>query len=205
MQNIHKAKGRITCIPNNPERYISFSVGQFVFKDTFQLMAASLSKLADGYNHFDLTDREFGNKAHLMKRKGIYPYEYIDSFSKFKELLPPIEAFCSKLNDESVSQADYEHAQKIWNKFNCKNMGDYHDIYLKSHVTLLGDVFQTFRETCLKSYELDPAHYFTAPGLSWDALLKYTKAQPDYLHDIDMHLFTEKGMRGGLSMVSKRY
>ena len=84
-------------------------------------------------------------------------------------------------------------------------MGDYHDIYLKSDVTLLGDVFQTFRETCLDSYGLDPAHYFTAPGLSWEAMLKYTKAEPDYLHDIDMHLFVENGMRGGISIVSKRY
>lgn len=84
-------------------------------------------------------------------------------------------------------------------------MGDYHDIYLRSGMTLPGDVFQTFRGTCLKAYGLDPAHYFTAPGFSWDYLLKYTKAQPDFLHDIDMHLFIEKGMRGGISMVSKRY
>ena len=93
----------------------------------------------------------------------------------------------------------------MWAEFNCKNLGDYHDLYLKIDVILLTDVFQTFRKTCLASYKLDPLHYYIAPGLSWDALLKYTKSDLELLTDIDMHLFIEKGMRGGISMVSKRY
>lgn len=104
-------------------------------------MSASPEKLVKGCNSFDLTDKEFGDKAYLMKQKGVYPYEYMDSFSKFKEQLPPIENFYSKLNDESVTAEDYKHAQEVWEKFNCKIMGDYHDIYLRSDFTLLGDVF----------------------------------------------------------------
>ena len=139
-------------------------------------------------------------------RKGVYPYEYIDSFEKFNETeLPPIEKFYKSLNDESIKQTDYEHAQKVWNVFNCKTIGDYHDLYLKTDVVLLADVFQNFRKVCMNAYKLDPLHYYTAPGLSWDALLKLTKIDLELLTDIDQHLFIEKGMRGGISMVSKRH
>ena len=85
------------------------------------------------------------------------------------------------------------------NSFNCKTLGDYHDLYLKTDVVLLADVFQTFRKTCMGSYKLDPLHYYTAPGLSWDALLKHTKIDLELLTDMDMHLFIERGMRGGIS------
>ena len=148
----------------------------------------------------------FGDKTNLILRKGIYPYEYIDSFDKLDELqLAPIEKFYSALTDNSVSPSDYEHAENVWNEFNCKTLGDYHDVYLQTDVTLLADVFQAFRKTCIKAYKLDPLHYYTAPGLSWDALLKCTKIDLELLKDIDMHMFIEKGMRGGISMVSKRH
>ena len=111
-----------------------------------------------------------------LLRKGIYPYEYIDSFERFSETqLPSIDKFYSNLSDENITQKDYEHAQKVWKEFDCKTLGDYHNLYLKSDVTLLADVFQTFRKTCMNTYKLDPLHYYTAPGLLWDALLKYTK------------------------------
>ena len=93
----------------------------------------------------------------------------------------------------------------MWKTFNCKTLGDYHDLYLRTDVLLLADIFQTFRKTCMNNYKLDPLHYYTAPGLSWDALLKYTEIDLELLTDIDMHLFIEKGMRGGISMVSKRH
>ena len=139
---------------------------------------------------FKLTKSAFGDKA------DVHPYEYIDSLDKFN----PIDKFYSKLTDEN-----YTHAQQVWNEFNCKTLGDYHDLYLKTDVVLLADVFQTFRQICMKTYKLDPLHYYTAPGLSWDALLKYTKIDLELLTDMDMHLFIEKGMRGGISMVSKRH
>ena len=132
-----------------------------------------------------------------LLRKGIYPYEYMDSFERFNETqLPSIDKCYSNLSNENITQKDYEHAQKVWKEFSCKTLRDYHDLYLKSDVTLLADVFQTFRKTCMNTYKLDPLHYYTAPGLSWDALLKYTKIDLELLTDIDMHLFIEKGMHG---------
>jgi hypothetical protein len=207
MKSLHKSKGNITCIANNSEKYISFGVGQLKFIDSFQFMSSSLEKLVDSTNvdEFRLINQFFNNKTELIIRKGVYPYEYIDSHIKFNETsLPPIEKFYSSLRDESINQSEYDHAQSVWKSYDCKTLGDYHDLYLKTDVLLLADVFQTFRKTCMNEYKLDPAHYYTAPGLSWDALLKYTKIDLELLTDLDMHLFIEKGMRGGISMVSKR-
>ena len=208
MQKIHKAKGNITCIANNAEKYISFSITQIKFFDSFQFMASSLENLVKATNKsaFKITKSEFGDKTDIILRKGVYPYEYIDNLDRFNETqLPPIDKFYSKRSDEKIKDVDYEHAQKVWNEFNCKTIGDYHDLYLKTDVVLLADVFQTFRKTCMDSYKLDPLHYYTAPGLSWDALLKHTKIDLELLTDMDLHLFIEKGMRGGISMVSKRH
>ena len=118
---------------------------------------------------------------------------------------PPKEVFYSKLSGEHISDSDYDHAQKVWVTFGCFNLGDYTDLYCRTDVLLLADVFESFRKTCQKRYGLDPAHYYTSPGLSWDALLKKTGVSLELLTDYDQHLFIEKGMRGGISMVSKRH
>ena len=130
----------------------------------------------------------------------------MDSWDRFNEpQLPPKEAFYSKLSDEHISDEDYAHAQKVWEVFDCKTLGDYCDLYCCTDVLLLADVFETFRKTCLRQYGLDPAHYYTSPGISWDALLKKTEVELELLTDYDQHLFIEKGMRGGISMVAKRH
>ena len=95
--------------------------------------------------------------------------------------------------------------EKIWNMFNIKNMGDYHDHYLKKDVLLLADVFEKFISTCIKYYELDPCHYFSSPGLSWDAMLKVTAIELEKISDIDQYLFIEKRTKGGISYIAKRY
>ena len=140
-----------------------------------------------------------------MVRKGVYPYDYMDSFEKFNHKLPSKEDFYSILNDQHISNEDYEHAQNVWNKFSLKNMGDYHNLYLKSDILLLADVFENFRNTCLEYYKLDPCHYFTSPGLSWDAMLKMTNIKLELMTDIDMFQFIEKGLRGGISYIANRY
>ena len=141
-----------------------------------------------------------------MTRKGVHPYDYVTSIDKLKETkLPPKEAFYSLLYNEEISDEDYEHAHNVWNTFNCQTLQDYHDLYLKSDVLLLADVFENFRKTCLKYYKLDPCHYYTAPGLPWDACLKLTKQELQLLTDYDMLMMFEKGIRGGISHISKRY
>ena len=109
------------------------------------------------------------------------------------------------MNNEHITNEDYCHAQKVWNTFKLQTMGEYHNLYLKSDILLLADVFENFRKTCLKYYKLDPCHYFTSPGLSWDAMLKMTDIKLELMTDIDMFQFIEKGMRGGISYIANRH
>lgn len=239
-------QGDISCIPNNEERYISFSkkisVGSYQkdgkehkvfyeirFLDSLAFMASSLENLADNLknsckniddlrntfknvsNHFK-DDEQFT----LMIEKGVYPYEYIDSFNKLSETsLPFIDKFYSKLNGSTISYKDYLRANFVWKKFNCKTILDYHNLYLSSDVLLLADIWENFKKVCMKIYKLDVSYYYTAPGLSWDAFLKHTqeeyisKHNKDFeielLTDMDMYLLVENNIRGGLSQISKRY
>ena len=151
--------------------------------------------------------KEFkGKYLKVVKEKDVYPYEYMDSFKKFnKSELPSKDKFFSSLKDEDISENEYSRAKHIWNTFNIKNLGEYHDLYLKTDVLSLCDVFEKFINTCLNYYVLDPCHYFSSPGSSWDAMLKMTKIELELINDINMHLFIEKGMRGGISYIAKRY
>ena len=209
MQAISKVEGRISCILNNTEKYISFSLGQVRFIDSAQFLLTSLDKLvaANKPEAFRIKARHepAEERRKLLMHKGVYPYEYMDSWERFaKHKLPTKEAFYSKLSDLHISNEEYRHAQRVWEAFNCKTMRDYHDIYNRSDVVLLADVFEAFRKTCLRQYGLDLAHYYTSPGLAWDALLKKTGVELELLTDYDQHLFIEKGMHGGVCMTSKR-
>ncbi|XP_073231683.1 uncharacterized protein [Porites lutea] len=179
--------GDLQCIPSTEEKYISFS--KYIKVDDFRN-----------------TKQVFKKNVNLLTRKGVYPYDYVSSIEKLSETqLPPKEEFYSKLNDEDISDDDYQHAINVWNTFECKTIRDYHNLYLKSDVLLLADVFENFRKTCLKHYNLDPAHYYTSPGLAWDACLKETGQHLQLLHDYDKLMMFEQGIRGGISHISKRY
>ena len=149
-------------------------------------------------------------------KKGEFPYEYIDNEEKFKEeQLPSFEKFNSSLtplninNNEhkEILQKKYNHALKVWQTFNIKNLGQYNDLYLTLDVLLLADVFENFRSICLKNYQLDPAHYLTAPSLSMDALLKMYGKRIELFNEnqSDMYFFCEQAIRGGNSMITHRY
>ena len=221
----------ISCIPNNGEKYISFSL-KFVLKritkwdprkeewievvipheirflDSFKFTLSGLEGLVKNLSREDLkeTARFFGEKIDLVSRKGVYPYEFMDDFEKFKkQSLPKKTSFFSRLKQEKISEEDFLHAQKVWKECKLKNMGDYHDLYLKTDVLLLADVMENFRKLCEKHYELDPAHFFTVPGMAWDAMLKMTGIKLELLEDVDMLLMIEKGIRGGISNAFKRY
>ena len=169
-------------------------------------LAALSNNLASDLSKFSHLKKEFGAKYELLTKKRIYPYDYINGIEKFtEEKLPPQKDFFSKLNDCGVSDEEYQHAQKVWKKFDVANLGEYHDLYLKCDVLLLADIFEEFRKICLKNYLLDPAWYFSSPSLSWDALLKHSKVKLELLTDPDQLLMFEKGIRGGVSMISNRY
>ena len=145
------------------------------------------------------------NKFILLLRKGVYPCEYMDNWERFNETsLPSKESFYSNLNMENIEDIDYRHDNNVFNKLKLNNLGDYHDLYVQSD-TLLADVFENFRDMCLKEYELDPAHFLSLPGLAWQACLKKTNVELELLTDYDMLLMVEGGIRGGICHSIHRY
>ena len=153
-----------------------------------------------GFENYNCRQRE------LLIRKGIYPYEYMNSWDKFKETrLPPAKHFYSNLNMSGVSDDDYEHACRVWQEFGIENMGEYHDLYLRTDVVLLANVFESFRRVCLENYGLDPSHFYTAPGLAWKACLTKTGVKLKLLLDPDMLLMLERGIRGGIMQSVHRW
>ena len=212
---------KINVIPNGLEKYMIFFLNKnLVFIDSMQFMNSSLDKLVKNLSDkdFKYLIGEFGSEYYLelLKQKSAYAYEYRNSFERFnEEKLPAKKYFYRSIKDGKIGDDgkisnghidvnDYLTCKKTWNKFIMKNMGDYHDHYLKKDV-LLADVFERFIDTCLKYYGLDPCHYFSPPGLSWDAMLKMTGIELEKISDIGKYLFIEKGLRGGISYISKRY
>ena len=113
------------------------------------------------------------NKFVLLLRKDVYPYEYMDSWERFNETsLPPKKSFYSELNLEDISDKDYLHAQKVWDVFEIRNLGEYHDLCVQTDTSLLADVYENFRNMCHEKYELDPSHFLSGLGLAWQARLK---------------------------------
>ena len=248
INNLAKTEGKIKLIPNNEEKYISFSkeivvdtfkdkksgemkdvIRDIRFIDSLKFMSSSLDNLSSNLTKcgkcsvckgeikgrcLNSTDKNLhettkyfeGEELKLLMRKGVFPYDWLDDFDKLNETqLPPKKEFYSKLRGEDISDEDYEHAKKVWETFNMKTMRDYLNLYLKSDVLLLADVFENFRDVCQNAYRLDPAWYYTAPGLAWDAMLKKTRVQLEMINDIDMLIMIEKGVRGGISQISNRY
>ena len=220
---VTETKGKINCIAKTEENYVSFNKmvvdvyykdgkkkeveREIRFIDSLKFMNSSLEKLVSNLKSFpDLQWYFEGAQLELVKRKGVYPYDYMDCVEKLGEThLPPIECWYSKLNDKGISKEEYAHAQLVWDTFQMKTMKDYHDLYLMTDVLLLSCVFEEFRNICLKHYELDPTWYYTTPALAWDACLKESKVNLELLVNQDMLLMVEKGIRGGVSMISTRY
>ena len=138
------------------------------------------------------------NKFILLLRKGVYPYEYMDNWERFDETLPDKESFYSSLNMENIDDIDYRHGNNMFKKFKLKDLGEYHGLYVQSDTLLLADVFENFRNMCMKVYELDPAHFLSLPGLAWQACLKKTNVKLELLTDYDMLLMVEEGIRGDI-------
>ena len=191
---------------NGKERIINIELR---FIDSYKFMAASLDSLVkNNVNDLNILGKHFKdqNQLTLLKRKGVYPYEYINSVEKFNDTkLPPINAFHSTLSGRGISDEDYEHAQNVWKVFNMKTFRDYHKLYNIADVLQLADVFENFRNIMYETHKLDPAWYYTLPGYSWDAMLKYTKQELELLDDIDMVNLIKAGTRGGISSIMHRF
>ena len=215
-------------IAKNKEDYISFSIKvpvdsyidkneeekdklmELRFIDSFKFMSSSLDSLNKNlvsrgkklFVYENYSELQYG----LLTRKGVCPYEYINSWDRFEETqLPPISAFYSNLNMSSIREEDYQHAQPVWKEFGIHNLGDYHDLYLRMDVVLLANVLEAFRDNSLKHYKLYPAHFCTSPGLAWKACLKCTGIKLELLTDPDMLLMLERGIRGGITQAVCKY
>ncbi|CAH0547067.1 unnamed protein product [Brassicogethes aeneus] len=207
---------RISLLPINKEKYISFTIYdnetiiKLRFVDSFRFMASIFDKLSSYLTEYPILRKEFKNLSNdnltLLQRKGVFPYDFVDSEEKLDfPCLPEKSVFYKKLNDCDISENDYAHAQHIWREFGCQNLGEYSDLYLKTDSLLLADVFEQFRNSSFKTYRLDPAHYYTLPEYTWDCMLKYTQCPLQILKDVDMILFIEKAIRGGVSQCCNRY
>ncbi|XP_044760347.1 uncharacterized protein LOC123317802 [Coccinella septempunctata] len=211
-------QGRVSLLPLNKEKYISFKKYdentqiQFRFIDSLRFLNSSLENLASylSLNQFIELKKQFfdynDDAFKLLTKKGVFPYDYISSVDKLNDTcLPSIEKFYNKLNYEEISDEQYLHAQLIWSTFNCQSLKDYMMLYLKTDIMLLADVFEQFRNSCIKEYELDPIHFYTLPGYTFQCMLKTTKIKLEIIKDIDILLFIENGIRGGISQCSNRY
>ncbi|CAH1101722.1 unnamed protein product [Psylliodes chrysocephalus] len=218
---------RTEVIAQNKEKYISFTKPLYThsyvdrdgmlrknyiklrFLDSYRFLADSLAGLSENLpsEFFVETRKCFAEKEKidLMRQKGVFPYNFMDNIMKLDHPnLPSKDEFYDKLNNCHITDEEYARAQKVWNVFKCQTLGSYSDLYLKSDVLMLCDIFENFRDVSLKAYKLDPAQYYTSPGLSWDAMLRYTKVELELLTDIDMINFFKNSIRGGISQCVER-
>ena len=171
---VKEFEGNFDCLGENTEKYITFSLPlkKKIFNKELMKRFASTYELCNN----DL------NKCILLLRKGVYPYEYVENWERFSEIsLPSREDFYSNLNMEDISDIDYRHANNVFKRFKLENLGGYHDLYIQSDTLLLADVFNNFRDMCIKEYELDPAHFLSLPRLAWQACLKKTNIELEFL------------------------
>ena len=229
IQNAEKLsnKKKIDVIAQNSEKFINIGFDSLSVKDSFSFITASLDKLVSmtKYDNTDEKDRRkwvlrdnwqsnlrYSTKNDIIKtekcldlltEKGVYPYDYMNAFDKFNdEHLPSKEQFYSRLTEEDITNHDYNKAKQIWKHFDIKNMGEYHDLYVKTDVLLLTDVFENFRDMCLSYYGLDPVYYYTLPNFAFDAMLKLTGIEIDLVYNQDMYEMIEAGLRGGMTQTT---
>ncbi len=224
IKKLYKIDKNLRILPQTEEKYFSITVGikdtniQFEFKDSLKFLLKSIDKSAKVlYDKDSKGIKNFKNIMYhfkevedeiieLLVQKGVFPYSYLDSFTKLKETKYPIfEAFYNNLKDTNIEVEDYNRGKKLWDFFKCETLKDYMELYLTCDVLILADCFEKFRDLALKHYGLDPAHYCSSPGLSWDVMLKFTGIELELLTDEDMLSMFMSGIRGGLSCIMNRY
>lgn len=220
IKELCKTPGEVKLIPKSMEKYISFTKYVILnseencfplrFVDSFKFLSSSLDNLAKSMNKTDFYHLQktfpHTNQFELLLRKGIYPYEHMKTWQSYEEKkLPQQKDFFSSITNESVTREQFQHAKLVWDTFRIKDMGQYTDLYLKTDVLLLTDIFENFRRTSKTHYKLDPAFYLTAPSLSYDAMLLKTGVTLELIHDFEMFRMIQSGIRGGICLCSNRY
>ena len=214
IQELYKIKYQdLRIVPRTSEKYLSFKIDDAQFKDSFQFLGASLASLVEnlvskGLEHFHIVKSVIRNKEqqNLMFQKGVFPYSYMESLDVLNDTqLPSKEQFDSELTGEGISDTEYAFAKKVWSVFQCKTLRNYMEVYLLADVLLLADVFENFRRISIEEYSLDPVYYFSTPHMTLDAFLKFTNVTLDLIMDHNHYLFFKQSIRGGLSMVCRRY
>lgn len=206
---------KIDVIPLNMEKYMSITMDNHIqFKDSMQFLNSSLSNLVksvpkESFTHL-MSDFKgcSKNQLDLIIQKGVFPYDWFNNLNCLKETkLPSKDKFFSKLSNDHITDKEYKLAQNVWKAFNMNSFGEYHDLYLKTDVCLLADVFEFFRTKCIDIYKIDPAHFISLPSTSWQCMLRHTGQTIESFKEgqIDMQLMVESGLRGGISMISQRY
>jgi hypothetical protein len=169
----------------------------------------SIEKLSNLLSDEEMTETksEFPdeNQFRMLRKKGVYCYDYFDSFEKFKETkLPSKDCFFNRLKNEHISNEDFDFAHNVFTSFNCKNLEEYTLVYLKSDVLLLADIFLNFRRMIHSNYGLDVCHYYSIASLSFDAMLKFSKVKIDKISESDIQNFATKSVRGGICVVNRK-
>jgi hypothetical protein len=214
---ILKIKAR-TYLDKKTHKYVTKYISVRIL-DSYRFMSAALDTLANNlsyedhklsikyasymlYKHNNYSE----DNVKLLLRKGVFPYEYLDDITRLDDThLPPIDNFYSLLKGVNISKDEYTHAQKVWDTYHCKTLRDFTTLYNMTDTKLLADVFEKFRDVCMKNYDLDAAHYYTSPGFFFNAMLKYTGVKLELFTDYDMSLFIKQGIRGGISTAPIKY
>ena len=206
INHVKPRHGKVRVIPTNMEKFLVIQIGKLMFLDSFQFAPQSLESLVKTLNEDDFihTKSIFGENCQIFK-KGVFFYDYFKSEEVLNETcLPSREHFHNRLEDKECSINDYEYAQQVWKEQNCQTIRDYHNLYLKSDVTLLADFFEKFRKMCMDYYGLEAAYYFSASSMSWDSALKMTGIELEIIDNEPQYTFFEQSIRGGVSQISLR-
>lgn len=218
LQKLHKltAGGTMNVIAKTGENFMCLELFEkrVVVKDSFNHLSSSLAALVDqlkkGGKSLKITKRYLKGdeeKVELMSRKGVFPYGLVDSMRVLEETtsLPPKEAFYDTLREKDIEQGDYDHAKRVWDLLKCKNLREYMEHYLATDITFLADVMENYRNFFYTKFELDPSHYLSLPGLSYDCMLRFTKSEIELISDMETYSFVKRSLRGGVSMIPHRW
>ena len=208
--NLVKATDNLQVIPETIEKFKAVMTEKFIFLDSFAFLSTSLEKLVEsvkigGGESFGKLKNEYPSDYKDLTRKGVFFYDYASSYNVFYETsIPPKDKFFNQQTQRNINDDDYMHAKNMFQKMECKNLCDYMLLYVKTDALLLCDIFENFRALSLSYYGLDPCHYFSLPGLSYDAMLQMTGVKLDLITDIEMLTMIEENIRGGVSTINHR-